>query len=322
MIQNINDLSLFLNTVKDFPAREGVAKKQLLRLVQEKYSYIQWDIQTKEMLNFGLSLNLFTMNGNNVVLTRDGEHVLSLSSQTVDLNKNQLAYIVKKCFFNNSNFSELIDFLTLFEFDARHGTLVYDINECPIPNLSIEILHQLHIISNSSPVWKINTNYIEFISKKARRAISQDQLIRILEEQRRLGEKGELLTIQYEKKRLESQKLFKEAKAVKQSSIENVSQGYDIESFKGDSKSLAHDFFIEVKARKDKIFSFIISSNEIQTAKRLGKNYAIYFWNDVGSNNSKQPERIIIDPVEALDIDTCENCLQYIVYLDGRGLES
>ena len=319
MIQNINDLSLFLITVKNFPTEEGIEREQLFRLVQEKHPHIQWHIQSKEILNFGMLLNLFTMNDSNIILTPDGERVASLSHQSVDLSENQLTYIVKNCFFNNSNFSELIDFLTLFRFDERYGTLVYNTNEHPIPELSTEILYQLRIILNDSPVWKINTNYTEFVGKKAQRALSQDQLIRILEEQKTVGAKGELLTMQYEKQRLESKKLFKEAKAIKQSSIENVGQGYDIESFKGENPSLIHDFFIEVKARKDKLYSFIISSNEIHTAKKLGKNYAVYFWNGIGNDNPKQPERIIIDPVDTLKIDECENCLQYIVYLDKLG---
>ena len=319
MIQNINDLSLFLITVKNFPIKEGIERKQLLRLVQEKHPYIQWHIQSKEILNLGMLLNLFTLSGNNVILTPDGERVANLSSQSMDLNENQLTYIVKNCFFNNSNFSELIDFLTLFRFDERYGTLVYNTNECPVPNLATEILYHLRIILNDSPVWKLNTNYTEFVGKKARRVISQDQLIRILEEQKVVGAKGERLTVQYERRRLKSKKLFKEAEAIKQLSMENVGQGYDIESFKGKSQSLTHDFFIEVKARKDRLYSFIISSNEIRTAKKLGKNYAIYFWNDIGTDNPEQPERIIIDPVEALQIDECENCLQYIVYLDRPG---
>ena len=98
--------------------------------------------------------------------------------------------------------------------------------------------------------------------------ISQDQLIRILEEQKVVGAKGERLTVQYERRRLKSKKLFKEAEAIKQLSMENVGRGYDIESFKGKSQSLTHDFFIEVKARKDRLYSFIISSNEIRTAKK------------------------------------------------------
>ena len=319
MIQNINDLSLFLIIVKNFPIDEGVEKKQLLRLVQERHPHIQWHIQSREILNLGMLLNLFTMNDNNVTLTPSGERVSSFSDQNLDLNENQLTYIVKNCFFNNSNFAQLIDFLNLFRFDERYGTLVYNTNEYPVPNISTEILYQLQIISNGSAVWKINVDYVEFVGKKAQRAISQDHLMKILEEQKTVGAKGEWLTMRYEKRRLKSKKLFKEAEAIKQPSLTNISLGYDIESFKEENPSLTHDFFIEAKARKDMLYSFIISSNEIQTAKRMGKNYAIYFWNGVGNDNPERPERIIIDPVKILKIDECENCLQYIVYLDKPG---
>ena len=260
MIQNINDLSLFLNIVKKFSIDEGVEKKHLLCLVQERHPHIQWEIQSEEILNLGISLKLFTISGNNVTLTPNGERVSSLSDQNLDLNKNQITFIVKNCFFNNTNFAQLIDFLNLFKFNKQYGTLVYNTNEYPVPDISTEILTQLQIILNGSAVWKINVNYVEFVGKKAQRALSQDHLVKILEEQKAVGVKGELLTMQYEKQRLKSKKLFKEAEAIKQSSLTNVSLGYDIKSFKGESQFLAHDFFIEVKARKDKIYSFIISS--------------------------------------------------------------
>ena len=61
-----------------------------------------------------------------------------------------------------------------------------------------------------------------------------------------------------------------------------------------------------------------MSSNEIQTAKQLGKQYAIYFWSNLGGkNNPSEPTEIIQDPVTNLNIQECDNCLNYLISLEN-----
>jgi len=118
------------------------------------------------------------------------------------------------------------------------------------------------------------------------------------------------LTIVYEKKRLKKRKLNSESKNVKKAKY--VNKGYDIESFS--KKGKEPNLFIEVKGRKWDLSSFIISINEIKTAKRLGNQYAIYFWNNLSSKVSpKEPLKIIRNPFKKLSFDECKNCLNYLV---------
>ena len=142
--------------------------------------------------------------------------------------------------------------------------------------------------------------------------MTQKQLEAILAEQKRIGDLAEEFTVEYEKKRLRKKKLNSESKKVQKISTKYVNKGYDVESFSKKSKEA--NLFIEVKGRKWDLTSFIISINEIKTAKRLGEKYAIYFWNNVGSENPpKEPLKIINDPFRKLSFDECKNCLNFLV---------
>ena len=152
--------------------------------------------------------------------------------------------------------------------------------------------------------------------------ISREQLEKTLAEQKAIGELGEQLTMDYERHRLETKGLFNESERIEQTSKINTRAGYDIASFKGDAPSSNFDYFIEVKARKHDINSFIITANELQQAKEIGSRYAIYFWKGIGHNKPSQPTLIIENPIEKLGIEVCKNCLSYIINLDSLNLHS
>lgn len=305
---------------------KGVKEKKLFSIVQDKSTYAQWEIQIKELLDIGIKFNLFIMNDKYVRLTNNGKQVLDMATYEFDLNDKQKSFIVENCIFNNSNFSNLLNFLSMFVFNVQHKTMIYNNTDYPIQDIDIEILTHLDIIFKDGTYWKLNSNYIEFIynmrytskltTDKPKTEMTQEQLEQILIEQKEIGELGENLSIKYEKDRLKNNKLVLESNKIKHVSKHNVNLGYDIQSFNGKISDLTYDFFIEVKARKQNIFSFIISSNEIQAAKKLGNRYAIYFWNNLGYMTPSKPTQIIYDPINKLNIKECENCLSYIIYLD------
>lgn len=323
MIKNINDLLLFMITINKFSPNKGVQADRLFSLVVDKYPYIHWDVQTREILEVGMRLKLMKRQGTYILLTQLGKNILSMRTNPIDLNTRQLRYIAEYCVFGNAHFSHLLKFLEMFTFDSLHETLVYNSEDYPTPSDDVEILIQLGILSKVNTVWKINSNYIEHVSKLQHlqktygknKVITQVQLDNLVKEQKEIGDRGEELSMAYEVQRLKQQGMLREASRVVQISINNVSAGYDIASFKEKSISLAHNFFIEVKTRKRNINSFIISANEIQTAKRLREKYAIYFWCGLEYHNPVKPTYIIVDPVTKLNIKECENCLTYIVYI-------
>ena len=323
MIKNINDLSLFLSILGIFQKINGIYKKRLFFLIREKPTTIQWEVQTHELLKLGIKLNIFKMNGDCVILTEHGKNILGMQTSDYTLNEDQQRYIIENCIFNNSNVSDLLEFLSLFVFDLQDKTMICNSSDYPLTKIGLEILVQLGVVSKRGQVWMLNPNYIEFIheiqqsrSIGPRKPISQEELNQILIEQADIGMYGEEISVTYEKQRLTDKSLDEESYNVKQVSIYNANLGYDIASFNGKSPSLVYDRFIEVKARKRNLYSFIMSANEIRVAKEKGTKYVIYFWNGLGYQTPSIPVRIIVDPVNTLNIKECENCLSYIVYLD------
>lgn len=326
MIQNINDLSIILSIVNDFEKNGGIRKKELFLLLQDKFPYIQWDIRPKELLSTAMQLNLITARNARIIPTKFGRIVQNMSTDGVDLNYKQVSYVAENCVLTNKNFAHLIGFLKLFVFDKRHKTMIYNTADYPISDISdMELLSQLGITYRRKAMLLLNSDYLDLVDeiihlqtqdRSRTKTFTQEQLERILVEQAKIGRLAEDLSMQYEKSRLRSKSLNEEASKIRQVSITNANIGYDIESFKQRTPSMRPDLFIEVKARKHNLNSFIISDNEIRVAKRLGTKYAIYFWNGLGYATPSSPTRIIRDPVNTLKIQECDNCLSYIVYLD------
>lgn len=320
MNKNIHDILLFLNIIHEFRESNGVDQKRFFFLVQDKIQFVQWDVDSNALLKLCISLNLLTKKNNRIDFTNKGLDIFDMSDSKFDLNMEQLDYIVENCFFNNSEFIDLIAFLKSFKYEKKFDSYIFDAKDYPVPKkLSLELLPQLKIVSIDSKLWTLNKKYIQFLElpKHKKYVMSQAQLESILFEQKQIGSLAEKLTLDYERSRLKKLKLNNESQAVKQISIQNANKGYDINSFSKKSSSLKPNLFIEVKARKHRLNSFIISSNELQIAKELKKQYAIYFWNNLNSKTKPiSPTQIIMDPFNTLKIQECENCLNYLISLE------
>ena len=325
MIRNINDLSVVLSVVGSFGS--GIHRKDLFSVLYDKYPYIQWHIHPRELLDTAVQLNLLTASNDRITLTDHGRIIQSMQKpQGIDLGKNQAMYIAENCVLTNKNFSHLVEFLKSFVFDRQYRTEIYNTADYPMSDMDdLEILTQLGIIHKKKAVWLLNRKYAGFIDEVSRLqtqdgydagAFTQEHLERILREQREVGKMAEDLSMKYEKTRLDKKSLHEESARVRQVSTVNAGIGYDIESFKQSTPSMRHDLFIEVKARKHNLNSFIMSNNEIQVAKRLGTKYAIYFWRGLAYGSPVRPTQIIEDPFNTLKIRECDNCLSYIVDLD------
>lgn len=318
MIKNINDITLFLKEISKFKDLGGLSKKKLFVLIKKNIELIQWVFSYDEVYDFGITLNLYEEISGKVILTKYGVDILDMYTNDMDLNSEQKKYIVINCIFANKNFKSLLDFLALFTFDQETKMRTLNESDYPIPDtLQISILQQFDVIKKEVNLWSVNPDYIEnveLLKEGNDMKFTQMQLDHILEEQKNIGDLAEELTIKYEEDRLRKKGWNDQSKEVRQISKSYVNKGYDIESFS--SKSLRPNLFIEVKGRKRSHSSFIISVNEVRTAKKLGKNYAIYFWNNLGSKIiPSSPTRIIIDPYDFLPLTECENCLNYIIDL-------
>jgi hypothetical protein len=109
---------------------------------------------------------------------------------------------------------------------------------------------------------------------EAARKIHLDQkgLQKILEENSKIGNKGELLVMKYEKSRFQSAGRSDLADQIKHIALESVSEGYDIRSFDESGNSI----FIEVKTSRAENHNFYITQNEYMVAKELREAYWLY----------------------------------------------
>ena len=310
MIKNVNDISPFLEILKTKTLRkDGITKKILYPFVRKVMPLGLHVSDFDEVYEFGLNLNLYIEQGNRVKLTPKGSSVVDMKRSGIDLTPEQKKYIVDNCVFENIKLQNITRFLKSFSQNN------WPISKTRMFEDEISILSQFGVIKKIGSFWVIESDYLDYveqIKEGVPKPMTQKQLEAILAEQKRIGDLAEGFTVEYEKKRLRKKKLNSESKKVQKISTKYVNKGYDVESFSKKSKEA--NLFIEVKGRKWDLTSFIISINEIKTAKRLGEKYAIYFWNNVGSKNPpKEPLKIINDPFRKLSFDECKNCLNFLV---------
>ncbi|MBX2990225.1 MAG: DUF3883 domain-containing protein [Bacteroidetes bacterium] len=107
----------------------------------------------------------------------------------------------------------------------------------------------------------------------------------------KIGRRGEEMTIQFEKERLDSQALPELSSNIKWKSLESDEFGYDVASFAGlspfnaDSPEL--DILIEVKStstKADQIFRLYLSRNEWEVALLNANRYFFFLWRGVDPN--------------------------------------
>ena len=309
---NINDISVLLDVLRSSGSR-GIEQTQIMSIIQEKYSYVEWQYDPATVIDTASRLTLIKTDGGVVKLTDDGGVVASMGGHSIDLTSSQIEYIVEHCVFNNPNFSGFTDFLALFVFNGGHKTLVYNTAEYPVPNVETDLFVQLGILSKDHTVLRLNPKYVMHVDHAHNQILSRERLEEILADQNAVGNLGELLSLNYEKNRLSCLGLHAESKSVMRISLTDVSAGYDIKSFAGSSITLKHDLFVEVKARKRNLPSFIMSANEVRVAKMLGSKYVIHFWAGLAHHEPATPTRIIRDPVQTLSIEECPCCLSYLV---------
>jgi len=320
----IEEITIFLSILSNL---KQTKKTTLLELVEFKDISYRLQINSNLIFNLCKRLKLIEEKNRRVVITNYGMDIIDMQENKVDLTKDQNNYIAEKCVINNSNFKQLNEFFREIPYNSQLKRFGFKVDEMgpklskslsKLPKSDFSILTQLEILEKSSDFWLIAKDYqpiLEMSLKKNKRQITPEQLEKILKEQKRIGALAETLTLDYEKKYLRKKKWDWQSNHLVQKSKDFTNAGYDIESYY--TKNKKSDKFIEVKGRKRRENSFIISVNEIQVASEKGQEYVIYFWNNLGSKiPPKKPVRIIRNPHKELSLGKCKNCLSYLVELD------
>jgi hypothetical protein len=131
---------------------------------------------------------------------------------------------------------------------------------------------------------------------------------------KQLGDMGEDLVLKFEQKRLREAGLNSQAKKVKRVSLDSDSWGFDILSYNDDKT----ERYIEVKATRAKAgtANFLLTLNELNTAKEKQENYFIYMVYDILSKNPQI--WIIPNPFSPENKDVLMKPVNYRVKINAK----
>lgn len=128
------------------------------------------------------------------------------------------------------------------------------------------------------------------IGKQGNKIVKIDFIEKAISSQK-IGKKGELLVVEYEKERLKKLGLNKRITHV---SLEGDGHGYDIESYNENGEKI----FIEVKTTQaGKNTSFDVSSNEVLVSEDKGNFYYIYRLYDYSETMNSAKFYVINGPI-------------------------
>ena len=167
--------------------------------------------------------------------------------------------------------------------------------------------------------------------------VSEPDFDAIHKDQKDVGNKAEEFAVKYERLFLKDNGTKEQVEKFNELNSEekiiatrNIYAGYDVESFRNKKSNVKNpDKNIEVKGRKRKVKSFIISNREvikgIKYSKQKDREHWIYFyWNienmkktNIEKMNDKEKKDFLEPtakiPFEKLNIKPCKNCLKYLV---------
>lgn len=132
----------------------------------------------------------------------------------------------------------------------------------------------------SSDISVTDDSIIIYEQSKPRYTISEERFKAIQVTREQIGLAGENWVVEYEKKELNNRGYLELAVNVKRIAEINVAAGYDVLSFENEET----EKFIEVKTTALSRLEFYLSSNELDVAKELRKQYWIYFISEIFGN--------------------------------------
>jgi len=281
--------------------RENVKRDFELQGITKGLEYPDYDSNERFCLDGGI----LKLENDELYFTKLGKILLENIDSTERFND-----VFIKNFILKNNFSEIIIPIISEFHESDDEKLWYEKKE--IVNLFerkdiLPILYELGLLIKNGDQIVVNSIYQknEIIKEQQtkKRKISQIQLEKTLEIEKKVGQIAEKIVLNFEKNRLEKDGYLKKSQKVEQISEDWANKGYDIESFDGPGEEILPDRFIEVKGTTGKNFSIFWSENEIKKAKELREKYWIYFVSEIDIENEtspKDPERIQ-DPFIEID---------------------
>lgn len=277
---------------------------QLLKYMANSPVMSQAVLDHKSTVDFCTSAGLLKAKTTQLTLTSSGRHLLNLAksgnpSYLIEFNPKECYFIVTNVFLNPMIPTPIGQTLsTYFESDDTKKTWSYSLVENPsLPDDFMEYLpalKQSKFLSERNGLLELNPEYSPLVSQliSTTKVVSGVVFEEILEQRKQIGREAEEFVVRFERKELRRGGCSEEAKLVTRISDWDVAAGYDVKSFRGPSLTKKHDKFIEVKGTSGADFRFYWSSNEIEKARVLRKQYWLYFIPNVFDVKRRRPIRI------------------------------
>jgi hypothetical protein len=244
------------------------------------------------ILDFAKHLDLISLHGRIVRLTNLGSECIDANpSDIYELQAPQCALLFRKCYLDGALRKAMKEFVKKLSPDAASGEIMWSaIDSEPLGEIEWlrDHLVQLGVLTATEHLFRVAPDYKETVSQflDGGGDFTEQQMEISLREKRLLGSIAESFVFNFEKKRLLSLGHKLESACVQQISKLRVNAGFDVSSFDGASKGLAHNRFIEVKGSGKTTVRFVWTRNEMQKASDLGDKYWIYFVGGIERNNN------------------------------------
>lgn len=225
---------------------------------------------------------LLQIKNRNVTISALGLKFLSANRERYfEINEAQKQLISERIIFRgawNNHARELFDHFSLNQASAVYELSIVDSSLPKNLNATIHFFKYLGILQEGEFVIQVVRKYSElvYLLTADSKAITEQQLEKILMENRKLGAQAENAVVEFERKRLIKLGKVAQASQVKRISIINTAAGYDIESFDGTSDEIFPNRFIEVKATAGDEIRFYWTNNEKEVASKRKDSYWIY----------------------------------------------
>ncbi len=256
------------------------------------------------VLNHCKYTGLVQIKNKNITISTLGQKFLNANRERYfEINEAQKQLITERIIFLGAwshHARELFN-----SFSLNHVTETYELSIIDTPlsknqDASIHFFKYLGILQEKKFVIQVDKKYSELVYRLTAdgKAISEQQLEKILMENRRLGAKAENAVVEFEKERLRKLGRLAQAELVKRISTINIAAGYDIESFDGTTDEIFPNRFIEVKATSGDLLRFYWSINEMNVAKKKKNLYWIYMMTGFREDRPRDTIPILIQNPE------------------------
>jgi len=283
MIDNVNDINRVLFALEALQATRSRAPRRIvLRYLNAEAIYGQ-NPAFDPILEFAKHVELVSETAKGFGLTELGREMLSQNTvRTYELSQSQRLLMLRKCYIDGPFRADAKVMIRKFVVNRTTGRLTWSaIDSEPLGDLQWIGNHlvQLGVFEQAKHLLVATAEYNDFLLSFRDQSgdFTEAQFRESLKEKKLLGNIAEKFVVGWERKRLKAQGYSLEATCVNWISKQRVNAGYDVESFDGPSKLLAHDRFIEVKGSGKASVRFVWTPTEMEKAAELGRKYWVYF---------------------------------------------